>query len=361
MLAAVAAWFGYRVHRQHVRLLSRFEALEGRVGSSLAPRAAAGVEPHPRSEDDPGEARFLVIMAMKGGLFVEVMKVVTCLERFADSGATPIVYFNRARFLYWGDDGWRGARNGWEYYFHPLSEQRIEDLVPMELEDLDGMSPEQIADLCYDDVILVEHFFQDKLDPLGDVPPEQRQRFAKLWAENVRVKDEILHQVDEIAREHFTGNRVIGIHYRWSDKVDEIRLRLRLAGRDPDIVEQCHLDRYIDEALAVAGDQEALFFLATEEEAVLERARAGLGERLISTEVTRTRSNLPPFLTAGHPRLGDEALVDCLLLARCDYLVHGPSFLAYAAGLFNPALPRTNIVAKLAGLDQPVVLRGPIG
>jgi hypothetical protein len=293
-------------------------------------------------------------MGMKGGLLAEVMKVVAWLDHFADTDVVPLVYFNQPRFLYWGDEGWRGARNGWEYYFHALSEQRLEDLVPIAPEDLELMTPEQIADHCREEVALADRFLMERLDPLGDVPTEHRHRFVALWAKHVRVREEVLRQVDDFARERFGKARVIGIHYRLTDKLSEVRQRLELAGRDPGIIDQCDLDRYLDEALAVA-DPDSLFFFATEDESYLERARARLGDRLIATNATRTRSGAPAFLTEGSPKLGEEALIDCLLLSRCDYLVHGQSFLAFAAGLFNPALPRTNVLAKLAGLEQPVL------
>jgi hypothetical protein len=48
-----------------------------------------------------------------------------------------------------------------------------------------------------------------------------------------------------------------------------------------------------------------------------------------------------PIHFSGHPGLaiGREALVTCLLLARCGLLIKTPSYLSAWAKIFNPSLP----------------------
>jgi Nodulation protein Z (NodZ) len=340
LLAAWGAWFGYRVVQQNRALTARFNELELRLAQ---PRASA---PSNGLRSVRADRPLLVIMSSRLGLFAELMKVLASLDHFAAEESAPIVYFNRASFLYWSDSGWNGSVNGWEYYFEPLSPYRLEDVLGVAAEDLADMTRIQIERLVADEVVINDRLLQGKFDMFGDVRPEHRDHFAELCREHVRVRDEILTKVDAFAAENLQGRSVIGVHFRSTDKLLEVGSRLEDAGWSADTLSDLELDGYIDEALRRAGD-EAAIFLATEDAVALDRARDRLGDRLIHTEATRTREPLPPFISSGGAALGEEALIDCLLLARCSHLVHGVSNLSWAARMFNPELPRTNVVTRL--------------
>lgn len=340
LFAAWGFWFGVRIAAQHRRVLARLAELEDQLSRSraaVAPRSArAGVVEEP----------VLVISSSRLGLFAEFMKVLATLDHFQHEGRTPIVYFNRPTFLYWSDSGWNGARNGWEYYFHALSERRLEDVLDVAAEDLVDLKRPQLERLARGDIVFNDRLLHRDFDMFGDVRSEHRERYASLCARYIRVKDEVLGKVEEFAGRNFAGRRIVGLHFRSTDKLLEVGSRLENAGWDPDVLAGLEVDSYIDEALRVAGDDGAIF-MATEDAEALQRARERLDERLICTNATRTRGPLPPFLADGDAEQGEEALIDCLLLARCDYLVHGVSNLSWAARMFNPGLSHTNVVAKL--------------
>jgi hypothetical protein len=164
--------------------------------------------------------------------------------------------------------------------------------------------------------------------------------FGRVVAERIRVKDHVLAEVNQFWDRHLAGERVIGLHYRSTDKPAGLAKRNRpmLPG----------IEEYLDRALAAPGSADAKFFLATEDELAVERARERLGNRLVSIDATRSRNDVPPHFAVGGPRVGQEALVDCLLLSRCDYLVHGKSNLSGAAMLFNPRLAHIDVSRRVA-------------
>jgi hypothetical protein len=341
VIAALGLWLGYRLAKQADHLLARLDAVQPPRSAPSLRRAVA--------RSPTSETQYLVIMPFKLGLLAELMKVLTTLDHHALEGRTPIVYFNKPRFLYWGDEGWNGARNGWDYYFHPLSDVRLEDIVDLPPEGLELATRVDIDRWTGHNVLTSERLLQAKLDAFGDVKPEFRREFDALFARYIRVRDEVLEVVEEFARSHFRDDNVIGIHYRATDKVYEVGNRLHISGHDPSILQRATLDLYLDEALAVADGTDTRFFLATEDDAALDRARERLGNRIISTAAVRSRSGLPAFLTDGSPSMGQEVLVDCLLLSRCHHFVHGVSNVAWAARLFNPDLRTTHVIARLVG------------
>jgi hypothetical protein len=342
LAAAWGMWFGYRLTGHNRRLIARIAELEHRFEQ---PHTV--VDPQPAGPRAPRSDRpLLVIMSSKLGLFGEFMKVLASLDHLADDGRTPIVYFNQATFLYWSSSGWNGAYNGWEYYFEPLSDYRLPDVLGVDPDHLARLTRVNIDHLVGDEILINDRLLQGHFDMFGDVRREHRDRYVGLCRDHIRVRDEILEKVESFAGLHFDGRRVIGIHFRATDKLMEIGGRLESAGWRADALAGLDFDTYLDEALARAEDDDAVF-VATEDADALDHARDRLGDRVIASNAARTREPLPLFLTSGDAAHGEEALIDCLLLSRCDYLVHGVSNLSWAARMFNPDLAHINLVAKL--------------
>lgn len=271
-------------------------------------------------------------------LFVQVLK---CLSARPD--LVPIVYWGRSSFRYWSDRGWNGAYNGWEYYFEPVSEHSLPELLRVTPERLALMTDRKLAryietsDRLDASRFVLAHKYRNDNDLLSrDGVRNFRQIYGQVISERIRVKEDVLADVNDFWHQHLEGERVIGIHYRSTDKPAELAER-----HGP--TETAGIDDYLDRALTLDGARDARFFLATEDELALERARERLGDRLVSIEATRSRDGVAPHFAVGGPRVGQEALVDCLLLSRCHHLVHGISNLSHAALLFSPRLEHSDM------------------
>jgi hypothetical protein len=147
----------------------------------------------------------------------------------------------------------------------------------------------------------------------------------------VRIRRSILERVNQFAREHLDGRYVVGVHYRGTDKVNGLTSE---AVRVPyaDVV------RYLTESC----DPTTHFFVATDEQAFLDELQSKFGARTIHYNALRSRDGNPVHvLSAIHSRtkIGEDALVECLLLSKCRRLIRTDSNLSYACRFFNPTLP----------------------
>jgi hypothetical protein len=89
--------------------------------------------------------------------------------------------------------------------------------------------------------------------------------------------------------------------------------------------------------------RETVVVLATDYEPAVSAFRAAFGPALlVQPGVVRANSALDDQAHHGHRyaelALGEQALVDCLMLSRCDAMLHVTSNLATAAAYINPRL-----------------------
>lgn len=145
----------------------------------------------------------------------------------------------------------------------------------------------------------------------------------------IRIRSEILLDVQAFSEANFQRRDVIGVHYRGTDKIDEAR-------RVPYefVLEQ--LQRY----------SPSLIFVATDEHGFTEFLTTHYKGCVVWTDAIRSASKDPIHLA---PRpgegymLGRQALIDCLLLAQCRVLFRTESNLSRASKYFNPAIREHNL------------------
>jgi hypothetical protein len=157
------------------------------------------------------------------------------------------------------------------------------------------------------------------------------ERAARLAQKYLAVRPEITEAVNTFTGDHFTG-RVLGVHYRGTDKTEAPRVsydevtrtvRARLE-REPEI---------------------GCLFVATDEAPFLDHVKAArMSVPICCCDDLRSNSAMAiqEATFAGDPyRKGREALVNSLLLARCDHVIRTASALSAWASIFNPQLPVT--------------------
>ena len=146
----------------------------------------------------------------------------------------------------------------------------------------------------------------------------------------IRVKTHVLDKVENFFEHHMRGKRVFGAHVR---------------GTDLDYALPAFPSRYF-EVLdgALAEDPEALLFLATDQEQFHRLFLERYGERVLSCDCTRSRNATAPHLAGGvRPyQLGEDALIDCLLLARTQHLLKCAASAGEYALYFNAELSCTD-------------------
>ncbi|HKB11953.1 MAG TPA: hypothetical protein VKD69_14930 [Vicinamibacterales bacterium] len=172
-----------------------------------------------------------------------------------------------------------------------------------------------------------------------------RAELHRLVRTYVEVRPEIGAEVDRIVSDAFTpGAFVVGVHYRGTDSthsafglVNDYRV-----GRVPYALYAAEVRR----AIEAAAPPRYLVLVASDEDDFVGFMRREFGdERVLCVEdAPRTRAggaaiHFDSTLGVSNYAKGKSALIDCLLLARSDYLVKGRSNLSDASLVFNEALP----------------------
>ena len=293
--------------------------------------------------------RHILIPWASSGFFSNVRAIVFLIHDAEQRGLQPVMVSSRyavngiwpllvGRNLYWDDAGWNGSRNTWEYYFEPVS----------------GVSSEQEliwvrnARTAYEN----PHFtVQDPAANLDyqrygyasarwgrahikrDYPSiDDRMMMYTLLTRHVTVRPIIKAKVDAFYAQHMAGRRVVGVHIRKGDYEGTEGLPTHIEEFSAAIDERSDWD---------------LVYLATDCEGTVESMRQIYQERLMCYDCTRgtdTRG-IHNRTDAGLSKalLGEETLIDALLLTRCDYYVHGNSSMNFAVLSWNPTLEHLNI------------------
>jgi len=147
----------------------------------------------------------------------------------------------------------------------------------------------------------------------------------------------IMDQVDSFINQKL-GNHFIAVHWRGTDKSSESR----------QVLAEEFLEA-IGKKLGQSGISQTKCFIASDEESKISLLKAAIESRFpqIKVEsfpqVSRSTNGKPVhinnrFSRAQRASLGDEALIECLVLSRANFLIRTTSFLSGWSSIFNPQL-----------------------
>jgi hypothetical protein len=292
-----------RLLRREYRRLRDVER-RGRVALRLFARTAlpAGAPGRAARKD------FLVVpgAGYQPGLFSQFATVLGLLEhveRWRDRYAGLRVDFAEQGLYYDPPAG----PNWWNYYFEPLAL---------------GSAAEGRPRVLSDDELF---YFARRVE--RTMP---RERGFALIDRYIRPRRDLRDKVDAYVRANFDGAFVVGIHYRGTDKFED-------APRVP----YGHVHAAVLAAIAVARRDRFRLFVATDEQAFRDYVMNLFPGKVHCLEMYRSADGRPIDVTNddGNYKKGQNAVLDCLLLSRCDYLVRTASNLSLCSTLFNPGIP----------------------
>jgi hypothetical protein len=165
---------------------------------------------------------------------------------------------------------------------------------------------------------------------------EWRQRYHAAFAKHIRIRPQILQKVEGIYNRFMAGKYCIGVHIR-----NELHRHEQPGDAMPS------LEDYVAQVKRILLSQkgEAVIFLASDVDYYIEHFKnVFIDKVVVQPNVARLaeQPDDPRIMRfyAEHTGVtfGEEVLVDCLLLARCDVLIHVVSNIATAAGYINPSL-----------------------
>ncbi|MEJ0097284.1 MAG: hypothetical protein WDM84_04260 [Bauldia sp.] len=302
--------------------------------------------------------KFHILLERDVGLFSLVQQIISHIPWAQKEGRVPVACFGRD-VVYWSDNGYRGADNVWEYYFEPLVKPFSLDRVPADLV-ADARRPFQRGEIVRelrDGSIATPHFGDHKsmkgktiAIPFKWLDPSRRLRrqTAPIIREFIRPRGYITEAVEGFRHQYFGSGRVIGVHARGTDAP------LRKWQRKGSLVRD-NFARKVDAILGKMGD--AKIFIATDEEAMVDFFRDRYGPRVAAYPALRHKEGdpvgfgptgkvVPAYLTAtpeAAAQNGAEAVIEYLLLTKCDCLVHNGSGFARTVLLAEPEMPHFNV------------------
>lgn len=244
------------------------------------------------------------------GFFSAFLAVINNIAWAKKHNRIPLVYWDDYS-LYYQPEGYNGATNVWEYYFEPIS------------------------DIAYDPTHDPTPYYEyGAPDGTGFVPfkplkQQEKEEMHAIIRDYIRIKKPIQKKIDAFYDAHMAGKKVIGIHLRGTDKCSE--------------AEVVGTTDYLEIANNWASQQkeECIFFVATDEEQLLEKAKEGLNGTVYHWDSCRSIDGKAVHHKTNHhspAKKGEEVLIETILLSRCDVIIRGHSNIAYTATFFNPAI-----------------------
>jgi hypothetical protein len=254
----------------------------------------------------------LVVTAWNGGFFSHVNRVVNHLHHsLGHDGCAAIrvewqVGEHTPLFVYGtAEDG-----ELWERFFEPLS--------------FPGAPAEERSSWEYADLSMTGlHAYRMYKGGAG-----WRKDYGRAYANHVRVREDLRGRVEDLWRNGGVASRAIGVHFRHPEHSHECPRQI------PTVEVFIEWTRRL-----LRRERDASIVLATDVREAVDSFREAFGERLlVQPDVARAPVGETQYEWGAPPgiALGEQTLIDALLLARCDVLLHTTSNIATAAGYMNP-------------------------
>jgi hypothetical protein len=168
----------------------------------------------------------------------------------------------------------------------------------------------------------------------------ERKYAHYLLTKYVHIKPYLLEKVELFQKEHFKDFFLLGVHYRGTDKFQEA----------PE-VSYVEVEEALLKEINKLQDQNYKIYVATDDAGFLNFAQKKFPGKILNIEAFRIEDsrigihhlNLDPF------PLGEQAMMDAILLSRCDVLVRMSSNLSQWSSFLNPDLPVVLLNEKYGG------------
>lgn len=245
-----------------------------------------------------------ILKDRQAGFFSLFFQVIGALDYCRSYGHNLIVNFSDG--LYVSQKG----QNWWQCYFNkscfgsnfPTSEVEIESIYEQHcFSDYGKNLPDQVGHKILNDF-------------------------------GIRPKATINQKVQRFVNSYFRDRFIVGVHYRGTDKVSESELIPY-----PYVIKE--LSKYSNCA----------FYVATDEVEFLQYVCNSFPGKVIYYDALRSGDGTPVHFSSNCKdkyRLGEDALIECLLLSQCNVLMRTESNLSRACNFFNPNLKVVNLSEK---------------
>lgn len=254
-----------------------------------------------QNDNNNNNNKFIIGCCDKSGLFGNFFGVLSNLAWCDKNQKIPIIFWSNTNLYY--QKGYNSSGNVWLYYFEPVSKLKYDKLenIWKNYEAPDGSS------------------FKYSLNEIF----KYREEGNKIINKYIKIKLDIKNKINNFYKKNMLGKKTIGIHLRGTDKYTEIP--------------KTDINLIIDQANKFKGFQ---CFIATDEDKILNMVKKKLKSKVISYPSYKSKDGKPiHFKTLKtKAKLGEDVLIESILLSKCDILIHTFSFVSIASLFFNPKL-----------------------
>jgi hypothetical protein len=306
------------------------------------------------------------------GLFNLVQGVIPHTYYALKEGRIPIIYYGKNN-CYWTPSGYRGRHTVWEYYFEPVIPEYPTSRIPPHVLQSIADNPPKNTEPGYfvDEYAFVSNhgFWGIKVDgealrgPGTHEAPSRkiRELTSTIVRDYIRPRNYILEKTNRFFHEYMSNRHVVGVHIRGTDALGDPDRHVK--------VTRVNFHKYISVLRRLRRkNPDTLFFVASDTQDSVDRIRKAFNGVITYDSIRHHGGALagrgpagglmPAYLAQDRDRAaqnGEEAVIEYLLLCRCNYLVHNRSNIPRTVLLTVPDMQDTNI-------DEPSPLRraGPL-
>jgi hypothetical protein len=295
------------------------------------------------------------------GLFSLIHQVIANVPWALRENRIPIAHFGQ-RTCYWVPEGYCGADTVWEYYFQPLLKDYPVAAIPEGIRRTIDTNPPIIGDVGYladEDTFVCAQYgdhphIAGKALPIpylyNDPDRALRDAACQIIRDYIRPRNYLAGKVEAFFDRNMCGHSLIGVHVRGTDAISQQEHREYRRG-------SLALQNYVDAIRSLLKSRMgARIFVATDDQSSLDFLEKTFEDKVVSYDSIRHTGGevagtgplgciMPAYISCDRARAahnGEEAVIEYLLLSRCDCLVHNGSGLARTVLLKEPALPHIN-------------------
>ena len=277
-------------------------------------------------------ANLNVTTHLGAGFFCELTKVIGSIIYYENDGLARVHVDWTHEFFPYKDEP---HGNGWDLYFEPIVTTYQEQNEKPQIVGPGGLHElhDQICSspwLSYDQFLPYRQFVNQKIK------------------QYIRIKKNVTEKVDAFYSKNMQNYLCIGVHVRFANAhAHEVP-----GGRHPTIKQYF---AEIDAIVKSNSHQKIKIYIATDSHQVIAQFKQRYDSNLIYIDAYRASGAEDPGLIYENPSYwlqhpaewhkkkagfngGLTALMDCLLLTRCDYLIHTTSNLSNFVVFFNPTI-----------------------
>lgn len=220
--------------------------------------------------------------------------------------------------------------NAWEHYFEPISGNRLEDA---------GRGNNRLIRVAW-------NRSQLEMKPLkiNGKSLTKREAYNYYIKKYIKVRNGITGKIDSFYDTKMKGCNVLGVHIRRTDKY--FCTSVPLGGypiSDESFIE--NINKYIQK------HPDCKIFVATDCQNTFTAMKRLYGDKIISWDSIRSTDGISihkgilgkELEGASNYKKGEDALIDCLLLSRCNFLIRSMSNLSTASLCFNINLKQLDL------------------